>query len=971
MADIIRHNERVWTGHVISWIQEAVREGRTKFQEATNDSGLILESGKTKFPDILLFSNKTSGVIFNGWELKFPDTPIDDLELLSNAVEKAERIKANSFVTWNGAEAVIWKIESDDYDVASIIRIKTYPKVTSINSRNDLSVPSNYRLHEEELKNRLNEILHDLEQFQEIGEIRQAINISGNIINAIKEASQIIIPQFQEEITLLKGSDSTFRNEFNYWKILERSTLHILASSSRRSETVVAEGVLAKFTFYNLVGKILFYLTLSENLPGHLDRISMENQEDLKTKLEYYFENAKRIDYQAVFQPYFTDNINYTHIVNETIFSLLKLITEFDFTILPTDVIGEILENLVPKDEKQKFGQYFTSNILSNLISFPAIQTTEDYIFDPTSGTGTFLNSFYEILNYHGNRNHSQLLNQIWGNDISHFPAILSVINLYKQNVTEVDNFPRIMRKDFFTITSGETVFFPDSSDYTTQIQESIPAFDAIVSNFPFIQQEDIPNEVLTTYFREQFETAQQAFLNDESFKINERSDYFTYCVYNSIKFLKEDGFLSVITSNAWLGKEYGIQFKKFLLDNFHIKYIVKSSIEHWFTDSKVSTIYLVLQKKHSEETTKFVTINSKLDELFDIESNNKLSQIESFYTELDHCSDPLNSEWRNNTNFQNRFEKLDNSVNVSIIEKSELLNSLSCKTNWSNYFISTNIFSAFSEHLTDLFPTLVTSFRGERTGWNPMFIIPRNKIEESGIENNFLVPYVKKPSELTSLVFNDEFDFYLFVCDLPIEQLQDDYPGAYNWIISFTTTMNKNGSKTIPESCSGHKPFWYSLNPKTAHIITAINPFKRLFFTYSSNAFAVDQRLVALEVHDANNIQLISALLNSVVSLLSIELMGTSRNLGALDLNANYFKTLKILNPQNLTSIQTEQILTAFEPLANREISDVFDEVTTQDRIIFDKTILQIFEIDDTILDSLYELLITLVRERISLRDN
>lgn len=104
MADNVRYNERVWTGHVISWIQEAVREGRTKFQEATNDSGLILESGKTKFPDILLFSDKTSGVIFNGWELKFPDTPIDDIELLSNAVEKANRIKANSFVTWNGME---------------------------------------------------------------------------------------------------------------------------------------------------------------------------------------------------------------------------------------------------------------------------------------------------------------------------------------------------------------------------------------------------------------------------------------------------------------------------------------------------------------------------------------------------------------------------------------------------------------------------------------------------------------------------------------------------------------------------------------------------------------------------------------------------------------------------------------------------------------------------------------------------
>lgn len=95
-----RYNERVWTGHVISWIHEAIREGRTIFQDATNDAGITLKTGRTKFPDILLFSDKISGIIFNGWELKFPNTSADDIEMLENALEKAERIGADSFVTW-------------------------------------------------------------------------------------------------------------------------------------------------------------------------------------------------------------------------------------------------------------------------------------------------------------------------------------------------------------------------------------------------------------------------------------------------------------------------------------------------------------------------------------------------------------------------------------------------------------------------------------------------------------------------------------------------------------------------------------------------------------------------------------------------------------------------------------------------------------------------------------------------------
>lgn len=54
------------------------------------------------FQDILLFIDKVSGVIFNGWELKFPDTAVDDAAMLANALEKAKRIKSDSFVTWNG-----------------------------------------------------------------------------------------------------------------------------------------------------------------------------------------------------------------------------------------------------------------------------------------------------------------------------------------------------------------------------------------------------------------------------------------------------------------------------------------------------------------------------------------------------------------------------------------------------------------------------------------------------------------------------------------------------------------------------------------------------------------------------------------------------------------------------------------------------------------------------------------------------
>ena len=46
-------NERAWAGQIISWIKQSINDGITIFQDATNDEGLKVASGRTKFPDVL------------------------------------------------------------------------------------------------------------------------------------------------------------------------------------------------------------------------------------------------------------------------------------------------------------------------------------------------------------------------------------------------------------------------------------------------------------------------------------------------------------------------------------------------------------------------------------------------------------------------------------------------------------------------------------------------------------------------------------------------------------------------------------------------------------------------------------------------------------------------------------------------------------------------------------------------------
>ncbi len=964
----IKRNERDWAGQLVSWIKSAIDSGRTVFQDVTNDTGVKLPSGRTKFPDILLFIDKISGVIFNGWELKFPDTTVDDAAMLGNALEKAERMKSDSFVTWNGSEAVIWKIDTEKYSIDTLKRLKTYPQEPSIASRDDLADPVKYAQRETLLRNRAHEILHDLDNLYRNGRLKPAINVSADIIQAIKDAARMIIPQFHAAIAYEKGANPAFRQDFAKWKIYESYTLSALNTSSRKQETVKPEAVLAKFMFYNLMGKILLYQVLSGNLSGELEQMRIGEAKDVKPILETYFNAAKAIDFQAIFKPYFTDGISFSDTVNAALTHLVGVLSSFDFRLLPATVVGNILENLVPEDERQKFGQYFTPYLLACMAAYPVVLTRDDILFDPTSGAGTFLNAFYEIKTHFGKRGHKDLLSQIWGNDISHFPAILSVINLYKQDVTETDNFPRVIRDDFFNLEVGKQVEFPSPYDHRQRVDVPMPLFDGIAGNFPFIQQEDIPNGELSALFEQKFGQSQMSFIRDGRFKINERSDYFAYCIYNALDFLKPGGRLACITSNAWLGKEYGMQFKRFLLDNFHVRYVVRSAAEHWFKDSQVSAVYLVLEKGESKEPTRFVTVNFKLEDRFSSdEAPLRMRQIEDFYNDIDTCNDPHNASWRQDKAGLGLFRRKDDAATVCIVGRKNLFDSLEANDNWAQFFVSADLFGAFDDVLTPYYPEIANVLRGERTGWDKMFVIKDEDGAASRIARQYLLPYVKRPQELTKLEFNGDYHCRAFVCCDAFDSLDD---GTKAWISKFQSAKNKNGSKTIEEACSGHRPFWYSLHPKKANVVTAVNPYNRFFFAFSSEPFAIDQRLIGMQVRKEYDVELIAALLNSALTYLIIEMRGSSRNQGALDLNANYLKRLRLPNPNLLDERQKRNILQAFAPLRRREVMDIAEELANTDRINFDRVVLKAFGIDTKLQDGIYRLLASSVAERISLKN-
>jgi hypothetical protein len=418
------------------------------------------------------------------------------------------------------------------------------------------------------------------------------------------------------------------------------------------------------------------------------------------------------------------------------------------------------------------------------------------------------------------------------------------------------------------------------------------------------------------------------------------------------------------------LGKEYGIQFKEFLLDNFQIKYIIRSNAEHWFQDSQVSSIFILLEFCKGEKTTKFITINKKLDELFNSPRNGtRLKLISNFYSEIDNYDEPDLECWLKTEENDSFFQKEDNSVSFVTVSRAKLVESLKNGENWESFFSAPQMTDIFKSKMVLANTKIYHVFRGERTGWNPMFIISKDEIDVSKIEPKYLLPYLKSSSELKQLKCAKEFSHYLFSCIDPISELQNKGEGALSWIEDFKNEMNKNGLKTIEEASSTHTPFWYSLTPKKAQIVTAINPYERLFFSVMETPCAIDQRLIGFNVVDGYNSIFIAALLNSVITLFQIEQRGTSRHQGALDLNANYFKKLMLLNPDIPSDSQKKRILEKFNKLCQREVLTIEEEFKMKDRFAFEKAIFEAYDIPLEYINQLSKKLIAAVKERVTLK--
>lgn len=896
----VTYNERSWAIDIISEINLHLANKSWHFKGAGGESTISSEKSSL-FPDVLIFKDQAKNIILQGWELKMPDTPINDAELISNAIKKANILQRDSFILWNVKSAVLYSKQGESFSI-----LKTWNDI-DINNRTEV------KPKEALWKSLLHSILTDLNDYFETGEISDEVSAEILAVDAIIDVILENIPSTAENLRINFRRNSRLEAQINNWWLSSATEYGYNPTATKDASNKLP--TLSKVILTDWVFKIIF----ANVLKRHFNEARAIESINNATSIEQAKEIIASISEHCNFWNIFSDNLAIEFISNsawQQIIQLNQFLSSINIEGIEIEILHNLLQSSIVSAKRKVAGQFATPKKLADLLVRLTVEDKEGVVIDPCCGTGTIINQAY-LLKEEYEFNQDEIINSIWASDKHSFPIQLSTLTLAKPN--NIGKVLNIFRADVIDLEVGENITFKDPNNGNDIIKQ-LPSIDYVVSNLPFIKSKEIqvlnPNITeINIFIHEQAETATT---------LSGKSDIFAYIPFYLHQLLSENGKIGLILSNAWLGTDYGEIFLELIQNFYDIETVVISGKGKWFDNADVVTTFLIAKKRNpntpidQDRTISFCTLKENINEIPDTKqlSENILLETENEFVDIQNYS-----------------------VN-------DIANFETIGVPWCGYFANLYWLDEVSEKLIDC-NQFFNFTRGERRGWNALFY----PASGHSIEAEYIKPVLKNLRGTTGLYCSADAE--AFCCSRSIEELEQlNHSGALQWIRSFENQNNKEG---IPLTTSLRRAnhFWYEMkSDNMADFVANVNYDRSLFIAECTPRVFIDQRMIGLSLKEAyqdENRTLLLALLNSVLSMFFIESFGFGRGLGALDLRATKFeRDFKLLNFQLLSDEQKQSIINAFQPIANRNRLPLRQEIEQTDRVNFERVLLEAFGIDE-----------------------
>ena len=613
-------DERTFASDVAGWVNQILNArpdlpfGRASVEEH-------IEEGTSPRHDFRLYRRHTNTPVLTG-EIKMPDSaqgrhPLN-AELVDDALTKASRVGVRYCFTWNVRQFVLF--DSHIQNVPYARRYIEGPEdVVEVSVSDDVAkeaVRGEIVDYWEQFLERFAALLQGIRRF-ELSPLDQ------RFVAWLEGALEEAVVHTEDTLARRWRNDTLFKHRLAAWMLSQGWEPSSQAEPLRRNLERAA-----RLACYMLVTRLVFYQVLRRRF-SVMPPLSIENAESpeqLKEVLDARFHEAVIYsrDYETVFVPDEADlgyEVPFLSPLSPNDWArLVRRIEEFDFSNLDFDVIGQLYERLIDPRERRRFGQFYTSPDVVDLINAFCIREPGATVLDPACGGGTFLVRAYArkrtmAAAKRGASDHQRLLGQIFGIDIGAFPAQLSTINLAVRHLSDESNYPRVAKASFFDAQAGYPLFdIPLTGESTRSI--ALEDLDAVIGNPPYIRQEMID--------RADKDSCRRLFERQwpGQTRLSGRSDIYAYFFTHAAHLLKPGGYMGFVTSIGWLDTDYGFRLQEFFLRNFRIVAVIESQVEKWFEDARVTTAVTVLQRepdrrKRDDNLVRFIQLKMPLAEIY------------------------------------------------------------------------------------------------------------------------------------------------------------------------------------------------------------------------------------------------------------------------------------------------------------------------------------------------------------------
>jgi len=469
-------------------------------------------------------------------------------------------------------------------------------------------------------------------------------------------------------------NDSNARKLFDEWCEFEG-----VKPADDQAELLELVKVFASQYVNVLTNRTLFYNALRKYY--QMQPLTLPETESFKEFLDamnVFWESAKKFtgDFETIFDVGPMDQMPIPPESFGQLSFIASLLSSYDYSNLPADVIGRIFEALVSVGKRHLLGQFFTPvQVCDLIISMSTKISNGSTYLDPSSGSGSFLSRAYERMrSTDSGLSHKDLVKSIWGVDIAMFPSHLSTTNIALKAPDQSKVYPNVVRKDFFMIPSPQApvslgakgqmtldVGMPQKeakAEIITQnktiFDKKIPSFDNLVGNPPYTRFQELSNALFGPNYKENLESILNIDFPGASF--GDTSAIYPYFVSHGLRFTKKGGSLGMVLLSQWLNTDYGEKFKAFILEKSKVKAIIVSPTERWFPDAQIIPLVILLQyDKPGLNKIRFATLKKGLLESFAPPASNADPLVKArYFDEIDILGTTiLDAQYQEQINFE------------------------------------------------------------------------------------------------------------------------------------------------------------------------------------------------------------------------------------------------------------------------------------------------------------------------------